>query len=284
LTLAGRAFPPDRPSSNTTNAIHRHAFLATRPADAAPQLFASLLEHLLTIAQPGQGTSNKDQDELVKLIQRALPGASPDTWHDLARAARLRSVAVDDTIIRQGERIPLTMMVRGYGAFRRTTVNGHQLIVGTAAPGYMFGFGSVGSLVSSVEVVALTAGEAATWPGSAMRRLALHDPGFAIDVIDRLAGFLNVLTEKVDGFLHQDARLRVIRVLARHRDLFFGDPVILSRSHLPGLVGTSREMTGRVLRELEREGTVARVGRTGLRLLRPDQLDALVAESATDRA
>jgi CRP-like cAMP-binding protein len=76
----------------------------------------------------------------------------------------------------------------------------------------------------------------------------------------------------------------VIRVLARHQDMFFGDPVILSRSHLPGLVGTSREMTGRVLRELEREGTVARVGRSGLRLLRPEQLDTLAAESWTERA
>ena len=33
-------------------------------------------------------------------------------------------------------------------------------------------------------------------------------------------------------------------------------------------------MTGRVLRELENEGTVARTGRTGLRLLRPERLDA----------
>ena len=49
---------------------------------------------------------------------------------------------------------------------------------------------------------------------------------------------------------------------------------MLTRSHLPGLVGTSREMTARVLRQLEREGTVERYGRTGLRLLRPDRLDA----------
>jgi hypothetical protein len=35
--------------------------------------------------------------------------------------------------------------------------------------------------------------------------------------------------------LHQDARRRVIRILARHRDLFFGDPAILTRAHLPTL-------------------------------------------------
>jgi CRP-like cAMP-binding protein len=80
--------------------------------------------------------------------------------------------------------------------------------------------------------------------------------------------------ERIEGFLHQDARLRVIRILSQHRDLFFGERPVLTRAHLPGLVGTSPQMTGRVLRMLERDGTLARVGRTGLQLLRPDQLNA----------
>jgi len=59
--------------------------------------------------------------------------------------------------------------------------------------------------------------------------------------------------------------------------LFFGDPPILTRAHLSGLVGTSQEMTRRVLRQLEREGTIAREGRAGLLLLRPDQLEVSAA-------
>ena len=43
---------------------------------------------------------------------------------------------------------------------------------------------------------------------------------------------------------------------------------------LPELVATSREMTGRVVRDLEREGVIARVGRRGLRLLNPVALEA----------
>jgi CRP-like cAMP-binding protein len=89
-----------------------------------------------------------------------------------------------------------------------------------------------------------------------------------------MAWSLQETVEGIEGFLHQDARLRVVRILARHRDLFFGEPAVLTRAHLPALVGTSREMTGRVLRQLEREGTIGRVGRTGLRLIRPDQLEA----------
>jgi CRP-like cAMP-binding protein len=222
--------------------------------------------------------------DIRALIQRALPGSRHETSQILAEAAHIRRVRNEELVFQQGEPIPMTLMVRGYGAFRRTTVDGQQLIVGIANPGEIYGFSAVASTHSSVDLVALMDCEIAMWRGQEVRRLAAADPGFALAMIDTLAVYLNVITEKVDGFLHQNARRRVVRVLARHRDLFFVSPVVLSRAHLPSLVGTSREMTGRVLRELEREGTVARVGRTGLRLLRPDRLDADAARPSQDES
>jgi CRP-like cAMP-binding protein len=212
--------------------------------------------------------------DLRALIRQALPGSRPQTSELLVELARVATVKRTETIFWQGEPVPLTLMIRGYAAFRRTTVDGQQVAVGIANPGEMFGFASIASTHTSVDLVALTDGEVALWRGPEIRRLAATDSGLALDAIDQMGNSLNILTEKVDGFLHQDSRRRVIRILARHRNLFFADPAILSRSHLPSLVGTSREMTGRVLRELEREGTLARVGRSGLKLLRPDQLDA----------
>jgi CRP-like cAMP-binding protein len=216
------------------------------------------------------------------LIERALPGSRYETSQLLAEAAHVRRVRTEELVFRQGEPIPLTLMIRGYGVFRRTTVDGQQLIIGIANPGEMHGFSSVASTNSTVDLVALMDCEVALWRGPEVRRLAASDPGFALAMIDKMALSLKMVTQKVDGFLHQNARRRVIRVLARHRDLFFSSPVLLSRAHLPSLVGTSREMTGRVLRELEREGTVARVGRTGLRLLRPDRLDADAARTTQE--
>jgi CRP-like cAMP-binding protein len=213
-------------------------------------------------------------DDLRQTITRAIPNAHPNTIGELVDTARSRVVPRNQTVFRQGEPIPLTLMVRGYGAFRRTTVDGRQVMTGIAKPGDLIGFSSISAAHSSVDLLALTESEAATWAGPGVRLLVARDPGLSLDIIDRLGGFLQVLTEKVDGFLHQDARRRVVRILARHRDLFFDDPPILTRSHLPSLVGTSREMTGRVLRELENEGTLDRVGSMGLRLLRPDKLDA----------
>ena len=232
--------------------------------------------------RPANATSTSEQKEALGLIERALPGCRRETSQSLAATALFRSVRNEETIFRQGEPIPLTLVVRGYGAFRRTTIDGQQLTVGIANPGDLIGITSIASVISSVELLALTDCDVALWRGPEIRRLAATDPGFALDVIDRMSAFLNILTEKVEGFLHQNARRRVVRILARHRDLFFADPAVLSRSQLPSLVGTSREMTGRVLRELEREGTGSRVGRTGLKLLRPDQLDADAAPLPRD--
>jgi CRP-like cAMP-binding protein len=87
-----------------------------------------------------------------------------------------------------------------------------------------------------------------------------------------MAKYIGHVSYRLDRFIHQEARGRVLRVLAEHEDLFFGDPPVLSRSHLPSLVGTSREMTGRVLRGLEHDGVLVRVGKRGLRLLAPEDL------------
>jgi len=226
------------------------------------------------MSEAGAGASG-----LAGPIAAALPGSNPESISLLAANARLREVGPGDLIFRQGDAIPLTLLLSGHAAFRRTTADGQLLFVGVAYPGEFFGMSSISATVASTEMVALTNAVALSWRGLDVRRLAETDARFALFVIDRLSLFATMLTEKLDGFLHQDAQRRVIRVLARHRDLFFSDPPVLTRTHLPGLVGTSREMTGRVLRALEREGVVARVGRAGLRLLDPRPLEALPREA-----
>lgn len=219
------------------------------------------------------GGSPASPADVEAQLSDCLPGIRPESIRALVDGGRMRAVRAGGTIVRQGEEMPLVLLIRGHGGFRRTTVDGQQLMIGVVYPGGMFGIGSVSATISTVELVALTQAQAMLCRGNVFRRVVAADPDLALLVIEQLAARLNLLTEKVDGFLHQDARRRVIRILARHRDLFFSDPPVLTRTHLPGLVGTSREMTGRVLRELERERVVARVGRTGLKLLDPVPLD-----------
>jgi CRP/FNR family transcriptional regulator len=202
-------------------------------------------------------------------LGRVLPHARPHSVRLLADTARLKSRLPDQTFFRQGEPIPLTMMVRGHAAIRRTTADGRELVLGIARPGFLFGYSSIAGSPAGVDLVAVTPARVAIWPGDEVRALVVDDAGLALDVIEGMARNVVQLSERLDGFIHQQARRRVLRVLAEYQDLFFGEPSVLSRGHLPGLVGTSREMTGRVVRELEREGILARVGRRGLRLLSP---------------
>ena len=207
-------------------------------------------------------------------LVKALPGCTPETIERLIQTAVVRSVERDDKIYRQGDPVPLTLILDGYGAARRTTESGKELVNGVAPAGVLFGWSGLAAVPSSVELVAITSCRVAQWRGADIRQLATADAGLALVAIDSMAWSLHQTVERIEGFLHQDARLRVLRILAQYRELIFGESPILTRAHLPGLVGTSREMTGHVLRQLEREGTIARLPKGGLALLRPDRLDA----------
>jgi len=211
--------------------------------------------------------------ELREVVARYLPRCRPETLDALAASARILSVKRGAHIYELGKPVPLTMILSGYGVARRTTSTGLLLISGVARAGAPFGWSGLASATSSVEMIAHSDCQVALWSGIEVRPLAAGDPELALAAIDSMAASLHQTVEQIEGFLHQNARIRVLRILGRHRDLFFEDPPVLTRADLPALVGTTREMTGRVLRELEREGTVQRFGRVGLRLLRPEQLE-----------
>lgn len=207
-------------------------------------------------------------DRLVAL----LPNVHPSTIEQLAETARLRTLRTGEAAYTQGEVVPLTLIIDGYAIATRTTSDGHQLASGVAQSGVLFGYSGIAAQPSSLSIIAVSRVSIAQWPGDEIRVLVSADPGFALAAIDSMAVALHQNVERVEGFLHQDARTRVLRILERHSALFFGEGAPLNRSHLPGLVGTTPEMTRRVLRQLEQEWIVERVGRVGLRLLRPEQL------------
>lgn len=225
-----------------------------------------------------------DVPDLSHLISQALPSAQPRTHRLLADTSRRRTAAAGEIVFWQGEPTPLTLVVRGHAALRRTSPDGRQMVLGLATRGDLLGLTSIAAQRASYDFVAVNDADVAIWPAGGLRRLAADDPGLAVDVIDGMARDVVEVTERLDGFVHQDARRRVVRILARYRALFFDRPAILSRAHLPSLVGTSREMTGRVLRDLEREGMVIRVGRTGLQLLAPARLQEAARSIADETA
>jgi len=212
-------------------------------------------------------------------VKARFPHAGSETLRALALAARIRTHLANDIVHRQGDEVPLRLVLDGVGAARRMTVDGRELVVAILRRGDLIGLLGLASIPAASDFVALTAFNSAEWSSNRIRSLAAADPGLATDLIDSSAAALAMIAQRLDGLIYQNSRTRVARVLADYRDLFFGSPPVLLRSHLPSLVGTSREMTGRVLRQLERERVVSRSGH-GLVLLSARKLQRLAEGSA----
>ena len=71
---------------------------------------------------------------------RALPNCRTETIDRLIQTVHARSVKPGEKIYRQGDPVPLTLILRGFGAARRTTVDGKELVSGVAPAGVLFGW------------------------------------------------------------------------------------------------------------------------------------------------
>lgn len=202
-----------------------------------------------------------------EIIADAFPDSRPDSIAALVHAGRVTTFTSGEKILDQGDRGWLVLVLSGHVGIRRTTIDGRQLIARIATRGELGTLLPLAARPTAGDLFALTASDVVMWWPSEARALAANDAGLAMAIVDHVLASVETLVERIDGLLYQDAITRVARVLYAHQDLFFGDPPILSRAHLPALVGTSREMTSRVLRVLETSGLVARVGRDRLALV-----------------
>jgi CRP-like cAMP-binding protein len=218
---------------------------------------------------------------MLDSLNEAFPHSRPATRDSLALAADLRTYAADEMIIRQGDASSVALVLEGHVGVRRTTEDGRQFMVRIVSRGRVSPVLPLAAIPASADAVALTPSVALVWRSELVRSLATADPGFAVDLLDDVLESLDRVMQRVDGLFYQGAIGRVARALEQNASLFFDEPPIVTRSHLPSLVGTSREMTGRVLRALEARNLVVRVGRDRLRLLDPAGL-AAVAESGLD--
>jgi CRP-like cAMP-binding protein len=216
---------------------------------------------------------------LTDVMDEAFPSSRADTRRALAMAASIHRFDPGQMIIRQGDVSPIALVLDGYIAVRRTTADGRQFMVRIVTRGRLSPVLPLAARSASADSVALTRAATADWGTEEIRALARIDAGLAVDILDDVLDSLDEVMGRLDGLLYQNALGRVARVLQQHADLFFAEQPVLTRAQLPILVGTSREMTGRVLRVLEARRLVSRVGRHGLRLLDPAGL-ATAAESA----
>ena len=235
---------------------------------------------LVSLDPNADSAESSPPEPLAATLETAFPAATPATRTAIERRAEILTFRAGETVVAQGDESRIVLVLDGMVGLRRTTVDGREVIPRVASRAQIAPMMPMAGRAAVVEVVSLSSARVARWAAGGLRALAKDDAGFAVDLLDQVLLTYETIVEGLDGLLHQDASRRVARVLEQHADKLFGDDATLTRGFLPALVGTSREMTGRVLRRLESDGVVARVGRDRLRLLDPARLTVMATVSS----
>ena len=204
---------------------------------------------------------------LAQVVGSAFPRSRHETRTWLVAQARVTARGAGETVLAQGEQTRTLLVLDGHVGYRRTAPDGRELIPRVVSSGEIASLLPLAGRPSVVEAVALSPSRVALWAASDLQARAADDAGLALDLLEHVLLSFEAVVERLEGFLYQNALRRVARVLELHGGMLFSEAGVLSRRFLPALVGTSREMTRRVLRSLEAKGVVARVGSDGLELL-----------------
>ena len=208
-------------------------------------------------------------------LPTVLPGASERSLAALARQADLRPFRRLEHVLSEREDPRLTLVVEGHLGAVRSDAEGHQHMITIGGPGEFMSVLSMRRDAPAVDLVALDNGLAALWPGDQVLSLARGDAGLAVALLDHALHSAERLLNRLQHVSFDTVSRRLAMILWMRRALLFdARRPLLSRPQLADLAGTSREMAGRVIRDFEDRGILARVGGTGLVLLDPVGLRA----------
>jgi CRP/FNR family cyclic AMP-dependent transcriptional regulator len=176
----------------------------------------------------------------------------------LAGSAQARPMRRGEVLMRAGDPGSFMMIVlTGEVQVILNAVSGREQTINTLGPGAIIGEISLFDGKSrTANVVAVTNGRVLTIERAAMQRLIVADAQLGLRVIEMLCGRLRETMLQLESLLFQDVAARLAASLI---SLGQGKPkrLDITQSALGNLIGASREIVNKRLRQLEREGIVA---------------------------
>lgn len=215
------------------------------------------------------------EGDLQDHLRVAFPTAAHATMMSLLADVRRRAFRPGETVPapRTAARWSNYLVVEGQVAVLQSADDGRQAVLHVGAPGRFFGLPPEDVLPSPLTLVGLTAGGVASWSEEAVTPLARNDVGFAADLLSHASLWIMALIRRVEVMTFDSALQRLANTFLDHGDLTLdaAHPA-LTRPQLAEVLGASREMTSRVITQLEATGAIARVGRSGIVMLDLDRL------------
>lgn len=131
--------------------------------------------------------------------------------------------------------------------------DGHEVVFGTQGPGEYFGEMVLDGGVRSASVITLEKSRFLVVPKPQLRELIAANPEFALNMMKKLISRVRTLTASVKSLALMDVYGRVAHLLlemAEQKDDALVIDERLTQQELASRVGASREMVGRILKDL----------------------------------
>jgi CRP/FNR family cyclic AMP-dependent transcriptional regulator len=184
---------------------------------------------------------------------------SPQELEAAARLFMIRSYPKDAIIATEGDRLDMfNVILSGSIQFFWRDETGYQVKLGVDGPGGHFSDVTLTGEPILMSVIALEDLRVASIPMAEVKELLLRHPNVGVALLRDVVARLRRLVERTKGFTMEDVYGRVVQLLLANAMDKGGELVIEHMSHaeIGQRVGATREMVGRILRDLGRGGYI----------------------------
>ena len=222
--------------------------------------------------------------ERLRLIP-LFADTDPDTAERLAERCRFVDYEPEETILdRKDPSTEVRFVVSGDVRIVMRVAEGREYILNDGGPGDLFGeLSAIDGGGRSASVVAVTRVHCCLMPAAVFHEAIDDDVDVRWTIMERLAGLVRRLSEKVIEYSFLQAKHRIYAELLRMsvpRRGMDGERVVTPppvQRELADRIGSRREVVSRVLGDMERNGVVERT-RGALVITDVPRLEAMIRE------
>ena len=197
---------------------------------------------------------------LLKTIP-LFSGVDDPQLEEIARVATSRRVSRGTVIVRAGDVTDsLYILVNGSARVLNSDEEGREVILSILGPGDFFGeMGLIDGSPRSADVVAAEVCDLLVISKSDFRKCLQENFEVAFNIMKRLVERLRDADRKIESLALMDVYGRVAKLLLEFSDIEDGRRVVrrkLTKQDIAKMIGASREMVSRVMKDLEGSGYI----------------------------
>jgi CRP/FNR family transcriptional regulator, cyclic AMP receptor protein len=184
---------------------------------------------------------------------------SPEELQATAPLFVVRSYPKDAIVATEGDKLDcFNIIMSGRIQFFWQDDSGYQVRLGIDGPGGHYADVTLAGQPILMSVIALDALRVASIPIAELRQLLLRHPQVGLNLLMDVVARLRRLVERTKSFTMEDVYGRVVKLLLEVAVKVDDKPITerLTQAEIGRRVGATREMVGRVLRDLARGGYI----------------------------